>query len=298
MSKISHQPSLFETQLNQIVNVASVPQRSPFRYPGGKTWLVPRIRQWLKHPPAEFIEPFAGGGSISLMVAAERLATHVTMVELDDQVAAVWQSIIEDKNGEWLADQIMSFELTPDTLREALAKEPHSVREKAFQTILKNRTHHGGILAPGSAPLKRGESGKGIHSRWYADTLKKRILEIAAIRHGITFIEGDGIEVIKRNAHRADVVFFVDPPYTVAGKKAGRRLYRHSELDHKELFKIISRVAGDFLMTYDDAPDVRQLAQANGLDIELVAMKNTHHAEMTELLIGRNLDWARSYLKG
>lgn len=25
----------------RVVNVASVPQRSPFRYPGGKTWLVP-----------------------------------------------------------------------------------------------------------------------------------------------------------------------------------------------------------------------------------------------------------------
>jgi len=24
-----------------IVNVAMVPQRSPFRYPGGKTWLIP-----------------------------------------------------------------------------------------------------------------------------------------------------------------------------------------------------------------------------------------------------------------
>jgi DNA adenine methylase len=30
---------------NKIVNVASVPQRSPFRYPGGKTWLVPIVRQ-------------------------------------------------------------------------------------------------------------------------------------------------------------------------------------------------------------------------------------------------------------
>lgn len=29
------------------VNVASVPQRSPFRYPGGKTWLVPYVRDWL-----------------------------------------------------------------------------------------------------------------------------------------------------------------------------------------------------------------------------------------------------------
>ena len=27
---------------DRAVNVASVPQRSPLRYPGGKTWLVPR----------------------------------------------------------------------------------------------------------------------------------------------------------------------------------------------------------------------------------------------------------------
>ncbi len=76
----------------KIVNVASVPQRSPFRYPGGKTWLVPHIRQWLasrKSPPNDFIEPFAGGGIVSLTVAAENLADHVTMVELDEQVAAV-----------------------------------------------------------------------------------------------------------------------------------------------------------------------------------------------------------------
>jgi DNA adenine methylase len=82
-----------EPKLNQIINVASVPQRSPFRYPGGKTWLVPRIRKWLASRPMiarEFVEPFAGGGIVSLTVAAENLAQHVTMVELDEQVAAVW----------------------------------------------------------------------------------------------------------------------------------------------------------------------------------------------------------------
>ena len=36
-----------------VVNVASVPQRSPFRYPGGKTWLVPVVRQWLKQETNE-----------------------------------------------------------------------------------------------------------------------------------------------------------------------------------------------------------------------------------------------------
>lgn len=278
--------------LARVVNVAAVPQRSPFRYPGGKTWLVPRIRQWLKERPAEFIEPFAGGGIVSLTVAAEKLADHVTMVELDGQVAAVWKTIIGDE-GEWLANRIASFELTPESLAQALATEPRSVKEKAFQTILKNRTYRGGILAPGSAPLNHGENGKGILSRWYPETLKRRILDIAAIRERITFIEGDGLEVLRRNTHKRDAAFFFDPPYTAGGKRSGRRLYTHSELNHEELFRLAGEVAGDFLFTYDDTREVRELARKHSLDMELVAMKNTHHAEMTELLIGRDLNWAR-----
>src|SRR5215208_7352729 len=179
MSQANHQLLLFEAQPSRIVNVASVPQRSPFRYPGGKTWLVPRIRQWLKNKRSEFIEPFAGGGIISLTVAAEGLADHVTMVELDDQVAAVWRVIVErESDAAWLAEAIVKFDLTDKSLAEVLAGEPRSLKEKAFQTILKNRTFHGGILAAGSAPIKHGENGRGIKSRWYAETLSKRILEI------------------------------------------------------------------------------------------------------------------------
>lgn len=294
MAAHSPQATLFD--LTEVVNVSSVPQRSPFRYPGGKTWLVPHVRRWLATKPTracEFIEPFAGGGIVSLTVSAESLAEHVTMVELDSQVSAVWRTIIEEDDGEWLAARIVSFDLTHEALAATLSKKTRSVREKAFQTILKNRTYRGGILAQGSAPLKHGENGKGIASRWYAETLKRRILDIRAIRERITFIEGDGLEVIKKNTQRSDAVFFIDPPYTAAGKRAGSRLYTHFELDHEELFRLAGAVAGDFLMTYNDADGVRELARSQGFDIELVAMKNTHNAEMKELLIGRNLDWAR-----
>lgn len=282
--------------LDMIVNVASVKHRSPFRYPGGKTWLVPRIRSWLgsRRNVSEFIEPFAGGAIVSLTVAAERLVNHVTIVELDEQVASVWQTIINDDGADWLAKRIIDFDLTEQSLARALSKKPRDNREKAFQTILKNRTYHGGILANGSAPLKRGENGKGVASRWYAETLKRRILEIREVSERITFIQGDGTNVIRDNANRTDAVFFIDPPYTVAGKQAGKRLYTHSEVDHEELFRITASIAGDFLMTYDNAEGVRDLANAQGFDHELIAMKNTHHAEMTELLIGRDLDWARS----
>ncbi len=280
-----------------IVNVASVPQRSPFRYPGGKTWLVPRIRQWLaslSYQPAEFIEPFAGGAIIGLTVAAEGLADHVTLVELDEAVAAVWQTIIhDDGGGEWLAGRIVSFDLTHESAKNVLTQLPRSTRERAFQTIIKNRVNRGGILAPGAGMIKGGENGKGLLSRWYPETLQRRILEIVKLRDRITFIHGDGMEVLRKNIDREEAVFFLDPPYTASGKQAGSRLYSHSNLDHELLFDTVDLLAGDFLMTYDDAEEVRQLASLRNFDLQTIAMKNTHHAKMSELLIGRGLKWVK-----
>lgn len=283
-------PYLFEElEQDRIINVASVPQRSPFRYPGGKTWLVPYIRQWIKSLPYKvdhFIEPFCGGGIISLTVAFEQLADHITMVELDDQVAAVWKAILYG-DGEWLANQISVFELNSQKVVEVLSKKFSTLREKAFQTIVKNRVNRGGILALGAGMVKNGENGKGIASRWYPETLKRRVLDITAIKNRITFIEGDGVEIIRQNTNDAKAVFFIDPPYTVAGKKAGNRLYTFSQLDHNELFRLASNLTGDFLMTYDDTQEIRDLAKAYNFEVANVAMKNTHHAKMTELLISR-----------
>lgn len=282
-----------------IVNVASVPQRSPFRYPGGKTWLMPRLRQWLSSQPSkprEFIEPFAGGGIASLTAAFESRAAWVTMAERDEQVAAVWRVILQQPGGgQWLADRIMNFDLTPENVREVLCQPAPSLREIAFRTILKNRINHGGILAPGVGVLKHGENGKGIKSRWYPETLSKRILDIVSQRDCIQFIEGDGMQVLRENANQADVVFFIDPPYTAAGKgkRAGTRLYAYNELDHEKLFSIASTLKGDFLMTYDNAEGVLEFAAKFGFETQAVAMKNTHHAEMSELLVSRDLSWVK-----
>ena len=88
-----------------------------------------------------------------------------------------------------------------------------------------------------------------------------------------------------------EVVFFIDPPYTAGGKKAGSRLYTHCELDHETLFAVCEKIQGDCIMTYDNAEEVRELARKHGLAVKPISMKNTHHAAMTELVIGRDLEW-------
>ncbi|HEY3417247.1 MAG TPA: DNA adenine methylase [Armatimonadota bacterium] len=278
-----------------MVNVASVPQRSPFRYPGGKTWLIPHIRLWLRSlspRPYELIEPFAGGAIVSLTAAFEGPVSQVTMAELDADVAAVWETIL-GTDGAWLAERIAAFDISPEAVAQELLSTSKELRERAFHTILRNRVNHGGILAPGSGVLKHGENGKGIASRWYPGTLKRRIYDILQVKERINFVHGDGLTLLRQQAQRSDAVFFIDPPYTAGGKRAGARLYTHSQLDHEELFSIAETLVGDFLMTYDEADDVRHLAAKYGFDVQRVPMKNTHHATMVELLIGRNLAWVR-----
>ena len=293
MSQTFLLPEFESTNQKKPVNVASVPQRSPFRYPGGKTWLVPLFRRWmmsLPRKPATFIEPFAGGGIISLTAAFEQLADTVVMVELDEQIADVWQTILSG-DAQWLARRILNFDLSPESAKTEFAKTTKSQCERAFQTILKNRTAHGGILAEGAGFLKHGENGKGILSRWYPQTIARRITNIELVSKRIEFIHGDAFEALKNYRNRINAVFFIDPPYTAGGKSAGSRLYTHSVIDHEKLFSICGNLKGDFLMTYDNADEVISLAERHKLETKAVSKKNTHHAEMNELLIGRDLSW-------
>ncbi len=278
------------------VNVASVPQRSPFRYPGGKTWFIPRLREWLRSQfckPRLLVEPFAGGGIVSLTAAFENLVESVLMVELDDEIAAVWETITSGE-GEWLSNQILQFEMSRESAVREIQRSPRSRREKAFQTIIKNRTQHGGILAAGSGFLKNGEAGKGILSRWYPSTLANRINQISHVLPKLQFEQGNAFDILNKHKDDHDIVFFIDPPYTAGGKNAGSRLYTHFSVDHDMLFRMCSELAGDFIMTYDNSEDVKNLARKYSLQAKPIPMKNTHHAEMTELVIGRDLSWMKN----
>lgn len=271
-------------------NVAQVRQLSPFRYPGGKTWLVPEVRKWLSLSPitpSVFVEPFAGGAMVGLSVAAEQLAEKVVLSELDDDVAAVWQTIFHGKKSDvdWLCKQITQFEVTLENVKKVLDSASTSVKEKAFRTIVKNRMQRGGIMAAGAGLIKEGEAGKGLKSRWYPETLAKRIQSLQDIRDRLAFEQTDAFEVIKRYAEDPNAFFFVDPPYTAGGKKAGARLYTHNEVDHQGLFKLMASVRGTVMLTYDDAPEVREMAESNGFRVEPIPMKNTHHQLIRELLI-------------
>ncbi|MBQ6472558.1 MAG: DNA adenine methylase, partial [Victivallales bacterium] len=260
--------------VQKVINVASVPQRSPFRYPGGKTWLIPTARKWFQQAENSslLIEPFAGGGIITLTAIAEGYFKKAIMVELDDDMAAAWKTIFSKTDCPWLMERIKSFVVSPEEICRANSFAELGTKERGFATIVRNRTNHGGILARGSGLIKTGEGGKGLASRWYPGTLVKRIMEANALSDKITFLHGDAFSIMEQSLDDKQFCFFIDPPYTIAG----RRLYNHHEVDHQRIFDLASKMRGHFLLTYDDTAEIRQLAEKFQLPYQTIPMQTTH----------------------
>jgi DNA adenine methylase len=276
-----------ETGNLEIPNVAQVPQYSPLRYPGGKSRWYPFVKRWLlsKYEDTIFIEPFAGGSSMGLAAGIEGLVEKVTLVEKNEDVGAFWKTVLEKPD--WLAEKVQNFEVSRENVEQVFSKEEVGDYERGFLLLLHNRMSRGGITADGGGLMKNGEKGKGLQSRWYPDTLAQRIQTIAEHRDRFEFVWGDGIEVMKQHLNDEEASFFVDPPYTVAGE----RLYDNSEVDHSGLFNLMARVEGDFLATYDDAEQIRKLADEHGFQTEEILMSTNHHEKKFELLIDGSFKW-------
>jgi DNA adenine methylase len=224
---------------------------------------------------------------VPLGVLREALVDRIVLGEKDADVSSVWQCIFSSQQP-LLCDRIKSFSITRENVLNELGQSGTSSLDRAFKTLLRNRTSHGGILAAGSNLLVEGERGRGVASRWYPDTLIFRIQVLKAMHPLIDFFEIDAFSLIERFMFRSDVAFFVDPPYTAGnGKRAGRRLYKHNEIDHPALFKLLARAAGPVLMTYDDCDEVEEMAKKHGFDVERVPMRSTHHVEKNELLVSK-----------
>lgn len=262
---------------------------SPFRYPGGKNWFLPLARKWLigqGSPPTAIIEPFAGGAGISLTAVRERLVEKAVFAEIDEDVAATWETILNG-HAAWLSNEIRTFRVSRERVQAILAQRPSTVHERAFQCLLRNRTTRGGILRKGAGLLRRGEDDRGLRSRWYPEALSKRIEIISNLKGSLRFESKDGFLLIREYLDDPSVVYFVDPPYT----KAAPRLYTHWNIGHASLFHLLSQARGDVLMTYDDTDEVRRWAVDAGFEVREIDMRTSHHRGKKELMISRSFHW-------
>lgn len=262
---------------------------SPLRYPGGKAWLIPAVVDWVNSQTfiaKAIIEPFGGGANVGLFLLMEEMVETLVLGELDHKLAAFWETVLQD--GPWFADEIIGFRPSKRNLMRVLRGQPTTKRQLAFQTLLRNRTSRGGIIANGGGLLNRGEQEKGAFSRWYPETLAGRILRIHSYRRRITFAPSSAFTLIRNRRLGQRNLFFIDPPYSVTNESAGRRLYDHHKINHEQLFAAVSRLRGAALITYENSHKISRLAREYEFSYVRIPMRNSHHENMKELLISKS----------
>ena len=96
---------------------------SPFRYPGGKSWFLPHAKKWFANSQKDtdtIVEPFAGGGIITLTAIINDYIQKGIMVELDTDIASVWQTILHEEDSKKLVRKIADFNFNVENVIEII----------------------------------------------------------------------------------------------------------------------------------------------------------------------------------
>ncbi len=261
---------------------------SPLRYPGSKRRLAGFIEQTIRQNglhPALFVEPFAGGASVSLQLLNDGLVERIGLIDRDPLVAAFWQTVFTDTD--WLIQQVETVPVTLEQWYQFKAAVPGTRRERALVCLFLNRTSFSGILAPGSGPLggRKQTSANPLDCRFPRAKLVRRIQQAAALRERVAFVWNDSwkrglsrlSEMQQREKLAGETFFYLDPPFF---QKADR-LYRFyfDDAGHARLRDFLLTLEAPWLLSYDCPTQVAELygeVGAGAVHVELLYSTSSH----------------------
>lgn len=258
--------------MQDAVSSATPPVRraviSPLRYPGGKRRLVPYIAEALRVnnlQPDLFVEPFAGGASVALELAATGVVRQVGLADLDPWIASFWQTVFEDCD--WLCRRIESITVDLDLWDRLKRTRAKGRRWQALACLVLNRTSFNGALHPRAGPIGgRAQAGPyDLACRFPRERLIKRLraCERLAAAGRIAWVRcAPALDVIRDarlQSQREGLQLFtyLDPPFWAKS----RDLYRYSFVDfeHEELAQALRWLREPWLLSYDVSPGIQEL---------------------------------------
>lgn len=255
-----------------------VPILSPLRYPGSKRRLGAYLAQTLKINklrPKLFVEPFAGGLSVSLQLLKDGLVEKIAFGERDPLVASFWKTVFND--ADWLVREIPKVELSLENWRYFKKRSFRSDRRRALACLFLNRTSFSGILANSAGPIggTSQNSKYGISCRFNPTTLIRRIRAASELADKVCFVhQGSWQETlnkaIKIDCPAREKFYYLDPPFY----HKARALYRFyfNEEDHTALHDRLFRLKSNWLLSYDPAEAILDKYTKNGNEPERVGL--------------------------
>lgn len=239
-------------------------QLSPYRYPGGKSKMIPRIVGYL-HPYYRGLltSPFCGGASFELSMLHANEFEKIHLNDLDYGVYSLFSESVDDPSR--LIKLIEESHLDHDLFY--LAREQHKNgyaglerHHAAFMSLSANRLSYSGLFTSNPLGGKNGSLEK-LTARFNKQSIIKRIQWIHSMRERITVTQEDALSLIE-DSYWKDGTLFIDPPYV----QKGEQLYRNAfqEDHHIQLAQLLNGLntstgSSHMIVTYDDDPLIREL---------------------------------------
>lgn len=243
------------------------PSVTPLRYPGGKTWLIPYVKDFLKFhsiQPGTVIEPFAGSASVTVGLLESGFMKSGIICEKDQLIISFWDSVL-NHNTEF-CESVSSIEVTMETwwdFKKYLASDSYyhfGTVELATAFLFYNRTNYSGVIKAGPIGGKNQKSNYNLSCRFNKEKIVKKIKALEKFSDNINIVSEDGISFIKKygkNRDTEDAFFYIDPPYYKAGKVLYRDFFKDS--DHEELAKVVRPLESPWLVSYDESDFIYEL---------------------------------------
>jgi DNA adenine methylase len=251
-----------------------------FRYPGGKTKLARPILSRLNESPiTEYREPFFGGGVIGLNVMNSG-ATNCWFNDKVPLLEALWNSVAF--HTETLKRQIRTLQPSVEEyrrVRSEIEQYAHSEAPNDIVQIAVARLALQQMSFSGLGLMAGGPTG-GIASHWSPESICKRIDAVAPALSRCRITCVDFAEMLQSDDH---ATIYLDPPYF----HAGPRLYRHAFklADHFRLRDLLRYSPHNWLLSYDDCPEIRELYAFARIDELPVRYSIQAQRRTVELLI-------------
>ena len=217
---------------------------SPLRYPGGKTRACKIIDKTVSeyfclNDYDTLISPFFGGGSFEFYCQKFK------------PLYSFWNQIKTNKNELCLKlykvnnvskEQFTNYRKTIMTLDDPL--------QQSFQYFILNRCSFSG------ATLSGGFSDEASKKRFTSSSIKRaHNLDLS----NVDIRNQDFSEFICGVTPREKTIVFLDPPYFLNSKLYGMNGDIHDTFDHLKLFKTITSLKSDWILTYNNCDYIKTL---------------------------------------
>ena len=218
-------------------------QRSPLRYPGGKSRAVKDIMSFIPDDVRTLCSPFLGGGSVEIALANS--GVKVMGYDCFEPLVAFWQELLEDPIT--LSKRIENYLPSLSKTEFLLMRKAMPSRErldKAICFFVLNRSSFDGDTCNGGMSPKHPRFNQSSVDRVRQFKLTNLTVQPADFRWSI--------------ANHPEEFLYLDPPYSSWQRLYGDKGFLQKEFDHQGLAHVLNN-RGRWLLSYNDCKVVREL---------------------------------------